>query len=228
MPLIDDLELAQQVMASDGVDAYVARVAKPGKQPKKLVSCTGGVFFGRRGETWPIDNHGLPLLPWIQLVDAFPGRVHYKKAVCFFLSQTFGYWDQGHSSTDNGSFVVREYDRSVPVRPLDRPSLLKGHPFRRMQWQPARDYPLLSKYRNVFTPRVIAALNRDRGEHPHHAGIKIEGWPTQEHGDATVFTGTWDLQLPIAKNFSLGGRHYARLRRETNGWLVDMSMLKPE
>jgi hypothetical protein len=219
-PLIDDLELARAVMATDGIECAVAQVKPPGKkQPKKLVSCTGGIFFGRRGEAWPIDDHGLPLMPWIQIVECSTiwNRVHCKKAVCFFISETFGYWDQGHSTTDHGQFVVREYDERDRLAPLARPALLKGHRFRRIKWQKSRDYALLLKYKHLFSPRVIAALKRDRTDYPHCFGTKIQGWPTTDEEPGPNY---WDLQLAVRKNLTLGGKYYAWLQRDTNGWMI--------
>jgi hypothetical protein len=229
-PLIDDLELAKTVISGDGAVCAIGRLRRPGRQPKKIVSCTGGVFFGRRNEAWPIDDHGLPLIPWFQLVERDQpllwNRVHCKKAVCFFISQSFGFWDQGHATTQHGKFVAREYERFDHLRPLERPSLLKGHRFRRITWRKGYDYPPLQKYHRVFSPRVLAALRRDREPFAHHCGIKIEGWPSREC-DGAADIAVWDLQLTVNKNLSLGGRYYASLARDSNGWCIDTNALQP-
>jgi hypothetical protein len=154
-------------------------------------------------------------------------RTDFKKAICFFLSRSLGFWDQGHASVDHGKFVVREYDRWDRLRPLERPSRLRGHRFRRIQWQKTEDYPLLLKFKNIFTPRVLTALRGDRDSHPHHRGLKVGGWPTS-HLCGADSLAHWDVQVSVKRNFSFGGSYYyAWLARESNGWCIHSNVFTP-
>jgi hypothetical protein len=67
---IAHIEVAKAVIAHEAVDCFVGKEAPSSKQPTSLVSCTGGVFWGKPGEEWPRSANGRPLIPWLQIVCA--------------------------------------------------------------------------------------------------------------------------------------------------------------
>lgn len=222
---ISDIELAKAVIAHEGVDCFLAmedRETSP--QPTELVSCIGGVFWGRRGERWPRAADGTPLFPWLQIVctemKRLYGPFHQRKTVSFYLREEF--LEESASSTVDGSdFVVREYELTEELAPLDRPPELAGHPFHRVRWKSVRDYPSLSKYYSLFDGDVYQALCAiKKFKYDNHSGIKIGGWPTPVQRDQQ-YPGAYDLQIDMTENFTYADSGIAYVSSMGDRWVVE-------
>jgi hypothetical protein len=222
--LIRDVQTARAVIAHEAVDCFVGTEGEESRQPAKLVSCTGGAFFGRKGESWPVAADGVPLIPWLQVVctemKRLYGAFYNKQAVCFFLREDFSA-AEALSVPDRGEFVVRDYALSERLVPLNRPASLARHPFHRVAWQRAVDYPSLSKYHDLFDPTVYRALC-DEGDFAfaNHPGMKIGGWPTPVQRPQ-AYPGSCDLQIDMTKNYTYGDSGVAYLSRSGGTWRVE-------
>ncbi len=219
---IDDLEMAISVIAYEKEDCILATENKA-KQPKKMVSCTGGVFFGKKGEQWPTTSEGVPLIPWLQIVCAETkieyGICYQKKAICFYLQE-----DTDHveflSETDNNNFVVREYGLDDTLVPLKRPAKLKGHEFNRVTWEKQPDYPSFSKYYKLFESDVYDSLCEiKKFKYENNSGIKIGGWPTPLQQEQ-LYPGAFDLQIDMTDNFMYQDSGIGFLSHNNNQWYL--------
>jgi uncharacterized protein YwqG len=214
---ITDIEVARAVIANEAVDCFCGTEQKPGKQPKQLLSCTGGSFWGRPGQSWPISADGEPLIPWLQVVateiEGLYGPFHQRKAVCFYIRQDFAGFEE-ISADDRADFVVREYSLSDQLLPLARPGSLAGHPFHRVIWEKVKDYPAISKYSELFDDDVY-----DRMESQNRSGIKIGGWPTPVQR-RQEYPGTCALQIDMTENWRYGDSGIAYLSKSGDRWYV--------
>jgi uncharacterized protein YwqG len=218
---ITDIEVATAVIAHEAVDCFSGKEQKKSKQPKQLVSSTGGAFWGKRGEEWPRSSAGKPLFPWLQIVctemKRLYGAFYGKQAVCFYLSQDFSDYGAA-SSPDHGDLVVREYETGDRLVPLARPSELVGHDFHRVTWTAEKDYPALSKYYELFESGVYHALcDPKKLKHSNRSGLKIGGWPTPVQG-SQEYPGASDLQIDMTENWSYMDSGIAYLSRTSHGW----------
>jgi hypothetical protein len=201
---ITDVSVARAVIAHEAVECFVGKEQQPSKEPKKLVSCTGGTFWGKLGEHWPRSASGKPLIPWLQIacteMDGLYGAFHARRAMCFFIDREFAEFE-ATSEYDGSDFVVREYGLDEQLAPLRRPTGLAGQKFHRLKWQKVADYPPLSKYYRLFDEKIYSDLCDDNKlGYCNRSGIKIGGWPTPVQVDRG-YPGTFDLQIDITKNF---------------------------
>lgn len=168
-------------------------------------------------------SDGVPLIPWLQVVCAETGRpwgaFHGKKAVCFFLREDL---DGPEASTeeDPDDLVVREYGADDRLVPLVRPKGLARHPFRRVTWSRARDYPALSKYHDLFSPQVYEALRDAKSlAVRNRSGLKIGGWPTPVQRSQD-YPGACDLQIDATENFMYQDSGIGYLSRSRGSWYL--------
>lgn len=220
---VTDVKVAEAVIAHEAVDCFCGTEQKKSPQPKRLVSCTGGVFWGKVGETWPRTADGVPLFPWLQIVctemDRLYGAFYGRQAACFYLREDFSDYD-ALSTPDGGDFVVREYEKGDKLKPLARPKELKRHPFRRVVWKRLQDYPSLSKYYELFDDEVYSALCDTKNfKYGNRAGIKIGGWPTPVQRDQE-YPGSHDLQIDMTENYMYFDSGIAHLSRDGGQWYV--------
>jgi uncharacterized protein YwqG len=204
---IADIEIAKAVIAHEAVNCFVGKEGPLLKQPSKLISGTGGVFWGKSGEQWPRSDEGKPLIPWLQIVcteiKGLSGPFYGRKAVCFYIDEEFDDFTDV-SKPDGNDFVVREYLLGEKLKPLPRPDGLEHHKFRRVTWKKTQDYPAISKYEELFEDSVYSALYEDRlFTFKNHSGIKIGGWSTPIQTDQR-YPGEFDLQIDMTKNYMYG------------------------
>lgn len=220
---IDDLEVAKAVIANEEVVCFCGTEQKKGPQPKtKMVSGTGGVFWGNPVDEWPTTPEGEPLIPWLQIVTSeikgLFGPLKPLQAVCFYIDRHFDDYE-ATSAWDDSRFVVREYARKERLQPLERPRTLKGHPFRRVTWNKTKDYPFVSKYFELFAPEVYDAICEMKNfRYAHLSGIKIGGWPT--YVQRQEYPGGCDLQIDITENSMYGDSGVGYLSRAGDRWYV--------
>lgn len=220
---ISDVEVAKAVIANDGVDCFVGKEGPLSIQPAKMVSCVGGVFWGKPEEAWPQSARGRPLIPWLQIVCAemkgLYGPFYQREAVCLYLDGEFAEAVE-LSGKDKCNLVVREYPEGERLVPLDRPTGLEDHKFHQVTWEKARDYPAFEKYNNLFEDSVMSTLCADKQfEFANLSGIKIGGWPTplQSH---QRYPGEFDLQIDITENYMYGDSGVGWLSREIGYWYL--------
>src|SRR5262245_50723248 len=140
-----DVEVAKAIIAHEAVECFLGKEQPGSAQPGRLVSCTGGIFWGRAGEQWPRSPAGRPLIPWLQILCADVERRYpffQRGAVCFYLDEDFKGFE-AVSQQDASEFVVREYAIGEKLRPLTRPRGLGRHRFHRVVWKKSQDYPPL-------------------------------------------------------------------------------------
>jgi uncharacterized protein YwqG len=220
---IGDIEIARAVIAHEAERCFVGKEGKASVQPRRLVSCTGGTFYGRPGEAWPVNGEEEPLIPWLQVacteMKGLGGAFYQKKCVCFYIHADFDDFE-ATSAVDESDFVVRTYGLSEKLVPLKRPRDLKGHPFRPVAWEEALDYPSISKYRGLFEEGVYKALCEEKKSPlENRGGIKIGGWPTPVQRRQR-YPGSCDLQIDMTENFMYGDSGVGYLRRRGEAWHV--------
>src|SRR5262245_40450679 len=129
---ISDVEIARAVIAHEAIDCFVGKEEASSKQPTNLVSCTGGIFWGKPGEVWPTSADRKPLIPWLQIVctemKRLYGPFYRRELVCFYINNEFSGAD-AVSEQDGNDFVVREYRLEEKLAPLIRPAGLEHHKF---------------------------------------------------------------------------------------------------
>ena len=220
---ISDVEVAKAVIAHEGVDCFLAKEGTASKQPGALVSCTGGVFWGKAGETWPRSAEGRPLFPWLQIVCSEMKNLYgpfYRKAlVCFYFDEKC-YDAEAVSQHDGNEFVARTYGVGEKLKPLKRPAGLERHKFHRVTWKKQQDHPAISKYHGLFDDAVYSAICADkRFKFENRSGIKIGGWPTPIQ-TGQEYPGTWDLQIDMTKNYMYGDSGIGYVSGSGNNWYV--------
>lgn len=221
---IDNIGVAQAVIAHEVVDCFLAREEAPSKQPKELVSCTGGVFWGKAGEQWPRSATGEPLIPWLQIVctemKGLYGPFYRKQLVSFFIKENFD--EVGAvSKPDASDFVVREYPLGEKLAPLQRPAGLRRHKFHRVVWKKTPDYPAISKYHGLFDDAVYTALCKaKRLKFQNRNGIKIGGWPTPLQSPQR-YPGAYALQIDMTDNYQYGDSGIGYLSASGGTWYLD-------
>ena len=220
---ISDVAVAKAVIAHEAVSCFRGTERKVSVQPRTLVSCVGGVFWGRAEESWPVSAKGQPLFPWLQIVctemEGLYGAFYKRKAVCFYLRQDFDGYD-AWSQPDQADFVVREYGLADKLEPLHRPDALRGHPFHRVVWKKMLDYPSLGKYHGLFEKSVYDAISGvKRFEYDNRYGHKIGGWPTPIQREQQ-YPGTYDLQIDSTENYMYGDTGIGYLSRDDQRWYV--------
>ncbi len=220
---IADVEVAKAVIAHEAVDCFLGKEETASKQPAKLTSCTGGVFWGKPGEEWPKNSNGAPLIPWLQIVctemKGLYGPFYGRQAVCFYIDGEF-IEAEALSTQESGDFVVREYLLDEKLTPLVRPAGLERHKFHQVKWQKTSDYPSISKYYKLFEDSVYSALCDDkRRKYVNRSGIKIGGWPTPVQTDQR-YPGAFDLQIDITENYMYGDSGVGYLRSSGGVWYV--------
>ena len=218
---IGDDDIATAVIGYEAVECYCGKEQGNTTQPKQLVSCTGGAFWGKPGEKWPVSGKGDPLIPWLQIVctemDGLYGAFYKRKAVSFYIRQDPDE-SQAQSAFDAADFVVREYGLDDDLVPLARPKALQGHPFHRVVWKKSKDYPSLSKYFELFEERVYDSLCKIKNfKYENQSGIKIGGWPTPvQRGQE--YPGSHDLQIDMTENYMYGDSGIGYLSRTDGRW----------
>jgi len=220
---VTSLELAMSVIAHEAVSCFCGKEQQSSVQPSRLTSCTGGIFWGKRGEKWPSSTDDQPLIPWLQVVctevDGLSGPLYNRKAVCFYVRQPFGGYE-ATSTFDGSDFVVREYALDDELVPLTRPAALRGHPYHHVTWKELRDFPSISKYCGLFDEAVYRALCEVKDfTFENHSGIKIGGWPTPVQRDQE-YPGSHDLQIDMTENFMYGDSGIGYLSRDGERWYV--------
>lgn len=220
---ISDIETARAVIAHEAVDCFLGNEESPAPQPSHLVSGTGGVFWGKSGESWPTTAAGQPLMPWLQVVCAeikgAGGPFHRRQTVCFFLNPEF-HGAEAVSDHNVGDFVVREYLRDDRLEPLRMPADAKSYDFRAVKWRKHSDYPSISKYGELFDDTVYSALCDDeRLEFVNRSGIKIGGWPTPIQS-SQQYPGAFDLQIDMTENYSYGDSGIGYLSANDGKWYL--------
>lgn len=218
---IADVETARAVIAHEAVDCFLGKEEPASKQPTELVSCTGGVFWGQPGETWPNSSNGKPLIPWLQLVctemKGLYGPFYRRTAVCFYIDEQFSD-AEAVPKPDGSDFVVREYPLGAKLAPLRRPAVLERHKFHRVAWHKTPDYPSISKYRGLFEEFVYSALCDDkRLKYVNRSGLKIGGWPTPVQAGQR-YPGEFDLQIDMTQNFTYGDSGIGYLSANGGTW----------
>jgi hypothetical protein len=220
---IGDIDIATAVIAYEAIDCFCGKEQSKTSQPKQLVSCTGGTFWGKQGEPWPTSSEGEPLIPWLQIVctemTSLYGAFFKRKAVCFYIRHDM---DEAEalSDFDAADFVVREYGLGDELVPLSRPKGLKGHPFRQVVWKKSKDYPGLSKYHGLFEKGVYGSLCKIKNfKYENQSGIKIGGWPTPvQRGQE--YPGSHDLQIDMTENYMYGDSGVGHLSRKDGRWYL--------
>lgn len=221
MKKIADIDVAKAVIAHEKVRCFLGEQQGASKQPKGLVSCIGGTFWGKDGEDWPRSKNGDPLIPWLQVVctemkDLY-GPLRPRKVVCFYITEDFSD-AEATSAFDENDFVVREYLLKDELAPLSRPKELERHQFHRVLWQRADDYPCLSKYYQLFDKSVYDALCQGKPfKYDNRSGIKIGGWPTMVQSEQR-YPGEFDMQIDMTENFMYGDAGIGQLSRSGNSW----------
>jgi uncharacterized protein YwqG len=220
---IADIDVAKAVIAHEAVDCFLAKEESASKPPTELVSCTGGVFWGKPGEDWPRSANDKPLIPWLQIVctemKGLYGPFYRKEAVCFFIDEEFSD-AEAVSKPDVADFVVREYPLGEKLAPLRRPPGLERHKFRRVVWHKTLDYPEISKYRGLFEDSVYSALCDDkRLEFVNRSGIKIGGWPTPVQMGQR-YPGEFDLQIDATENYMYADCGIGYLSENGGSWYL--------
>lgn len=218
---IADAEVAKAIIAHEEVDCFLGKEGPASKQPTELVSCTGGVFWGKPGEQWPSSTNGKPLIPWLQIVctemKGLYGPFYRRQAVCFFIDEEFSAAD-AVSEQDGSNFVVREYPLGDKLAPLHRPAGLERHSFHRVSWQKTADYPSISKYYGLLEDSVYSDLCDDKQlNYLNHSGIKIGGWPTPVQSRQR-YPGEFDLQIDITENYMYGDSGVGYLSSRGGRW----------
>ncbi|MCU4156585.1 DUF1963 domain-containing protein [Carboxylicivirga sp. A043] len=143
-----------------------------------LTSMTGGVFWGKNDEAWPLFN-SKPLIPILSILTSeLPFRTpHFDNIE---LINVFAYEEGAPIDEKEGSVVIRTYTDLKELKPLEMPDELMKPCFK-LNWRKVVDYP------NGYQ----LELNLDEGEYrkyldnnsylmdefPNHHGIKIGGWP---------------------------------------------------
>jgi hypothetical protein len=221
---IVDIEVAKAVIAHEAVDCFLAKEEPVSKQPTNLVSCTGGVFWGRPGEEWPRSTSDKPLIPWLQIVctemKGLYGPFYRREAVCFFIDEEFSH-GEAVSKLDEADFVVREYLLDEKLAPLRCPPGLERHKFHKVVWQKTSDYPAISKYHGLFDDSVYSALCDDkRLKFVNHSGIKIGGWPTPVQ-TGQRYPGEFDLQIDMTENYMYGDSGIGYLSASGSTWYLE-------
>lgn len=221
---IGDIDVAMAVIAHQAVDCFRGIEQPKTIQPNKLVSCTGGTFFGIRGEKWPTTQSGEPLIPWLQVVCTdmknVYGAFYNRKAVCFYINHDLETYE-ATSAVDDTDFVVREYSLNDDLFPLVRPPQLKGYPFHQVDWKRDKDYPAISSYCELFDDNVYASLCKMKQfKFENRSGIKIGGWPTPIQG-RQEYPGSCDLQIDMTENYTYGDSGIGYLTRTGNHWYVN-------
>jgi uncharacterized protein YwqG len=220
---IADIEVAKAVIAHEAVDCFLGKEEPASKQPKNLVSCTGGAFWGALGDEWPRSASGKPLIPWLQIVctemKGLYGPFYGRQVVCFHIDEEFGAVEAA-SKLDRSDFVVREYRVGDKLAPMQRPTELTHHKFHRVTWHKTPDYPSISKYYDLFAESVYSALCDDKSfKCQNHSGIKIGGWPTPVQSDQR-YPGEFALQIDITENYMYADSGVAYLSSKAGAWVV--------
>lgn len=220
---ITDLDVAIAVIAYEAVPCFCGKEEKSSSQADQLTSCTGGVFWGTSGESWPVTADGRPLIPWLQIacteMDRLYGAFYKRKSVCFYIRQDFSDYE-ARSSLEGADFVVREYGPDDDLLPLVRPSTLKGHPYHQVSWKASQDYPSISKYHELFDEAVYSSICEKKNfKYENRSGIKIGGWPTPVQRDQE-YPGSYDLQIDMTENFMYGDSGIGYLSRTGGEWYL--------
>lgn len=221
MSKIADVETARAIIAHEAEDCFIGAEESTTKQPKTLVSCIGGAFWGRPGEEWPRSAKRDPLFPWLQIVCTemknLYGGFHRRRAVCFYLDQDFSGWE-AVAKWDDSEFVVRDYSLGEELVPVRRPAGLERHKFHRIRWRKVPDYPSISKYYELFDDAVYSSLCADkRFKFRNRSGIKVGGWPTPIQV-AQRYPGTFELQIDLTANYMYADSGIAYLSSRSGTW----------
>ncbi len=220
---ISDVDVAKAVIAHEAVDCFLAKEESASKQPTNLLSCTGGVFWGKAGEEWPRSANDKPLIPWLQIVcsemKGVYGPFYRREVVTFFIDEEFSE-AEATSKPDAADFVVREYRLGEKLAPLKRPAGLERHKFHKVAWQKTSDYPSISKYHGLFGDSVYSALCDDkRLKFVNRSGIKIGGWPTPVQSPQR-YPGEYHLQIDMTENYMYGDSGVGYLSANGGTWYL--------
>ena len=186
---LDNPEVANLLFEKDACVCWAGRPGETFDGSERLQSCTGGIFWGRPGEDWPVNDEGTPLIAWLQVVSHdfgthWVGPYAHLQSLCLYIEPPLGLQGEYVAGHDRCGFVVREYERDAVLQPLFPPRRDDVAPSRRLSWERRRDYPHAGKYWDIMTLEMLAILRKRTDEQDlHYAGIKLGGWPTVIQSD---------------------------------------------
>jgi uncharacterized protein YwqG len=220
---VNDIELAKAIIEYEAVDCFIGQQVEFNESPAGLVSQVGGIFWGKRDESWPLSRESKPLLPWLQIVcsemkDLY-GPFYKKQLLTFFIEDEFD-GSEALSLADNNEFVVREYDLGDNLVKLIPPDNLDLSSCKRVIWKASKDFPSMSKYYRLFSENVYNQLaDIEDFEFENKDGIKINGWPSPLQSNQK-YPGTFDLQIDVTDNFMYADSGIGFLKKSGGQWDV--------